>query len=647
MKISTILDQIDAGQLALPVPQRGYAWRREQVEALVASLYRRHPVGCLLVWTTGGAGARLLVDGQHRVAALYGIIRGRPPAGFEQEARAFSGLRFHLESEQLELLAPEAAPASARAPDPLWVDVSRLMEGGMGPVLAELSADPDLRPALADFAARLSRLLGIRDVDLHVEEIAGPDKSAQVVAEILARLNAAGTPSTPGDLGLARISAVWPEGRACMKEALGRWRAAGFRLKLDWLLENVAALATGHAGPSALGDLGAGGLAEALRRTERAVDYLLGAMVARLGLDHDRVLFGRHAFPILTSYVERRGGAIASPAERDRLLYWYLHSALAGRYSVGTRARLDRDLGLLAEHDDPEDALDRLIAELEHWRGGLRIEAAHFAGWSLGARSYPMLYLLSRMSGGRDWGTGAPLRRQDEPPSGTRLDVHRIFPMALLYERGHRRLEVDAVCNLCFLSGNTTPAPALQPGERPPEDYFPEIERRYPGALGSQWIPLDRELWKVDRYFDFLGERRRLLADAAGEFLDRLLYGEHAPDTGEPVVNMLATLPGIAPAPPKDRKALVLLALNDWVVAQGLAEGQHFHEIAHPKTGVPLAILDLCWPAGLIEGVTEPVAVLLDDSAEACAVASAHGYRCFTSPEAFKQHVQRDVLAWK
>ena len=47
MKISTILDHIDSGHIALPEFQRGYVWSREQVRGLFHSLYRRHPVGGL------------------------------------------------------------------------------------------------------------------------------------------------------------------------------------------------------------------------------------------------------------------------------------------------------------------------------------------------------------------------------------------------------------------------------------------------------------------------------------------------------------------------------------------------------------------------------------------------------------------------
>lgn len=45
MKISTILDHIDSGHMALPEFQRGYVWNRDQVRSLFDSLYRRHPVG--------------------------------------------------------------------------------------------------------------------------------------------------------------------------------------------------------------------------------------------------------------------------------------------------------------------------------------------------------------------------------------------------------------------------------------------------------------------------------------------------------------------------------------------------------------------------------------------------------------------------
>ena len=88
MKISNILDNIDSGRMVLPEFQRGYVWNREQVRSLFESLFRRHPVGGLLVWVTesktaahrGGeqlpAGAvNLLLDGH---SADDDALRGGP-----------------------------------------------------------------------------------------------------------------------------------------------------------------------------------------------------------------------------------------------------------------------------------------------------------------------------------------------------------------------------------------------------------------------------------------------------------------------------------------------------------------------------------------------------------------------------------------
>ena len=52
MRIRTILDQIDLGSMALPEFRRGYVRDRDQVRGLMQSLYRKHPVGSLLVWET-------------------------------------------------------------------------------------------------------------------------------------------------------------------------------------------------------------------------------------------------------------------------------------------------------------------------------------------------------------------------------------------------------------------------------------------------------------------------------------------------------------------------------------------------------------------------------------------------------------------
>ena len=194
MKISTILDHIDSGHMALPEFQRGYVWNREQVRGLFHSLYRRHPVGGLLVWATESKTAdhrgdgplasgvvKLLLDGQQRITSLYGVVRGRAPKFFDGNAQAFSGLRFNLETQ----LFAFYQPLKMRG-DPLWIDVSEAMKhgsSGMGSFVTLLNADTALAGRVGDYVSRLSLLLSIMEVELHVEEVTGPDKTLDVVVE--------------------------------------------------------------------------------------------------------------------------------------------------------------------------------------------------------------------------------------------------------------------------------------------------------------------------------------------------------------------------------------------------------------------------------------------------------------------------------
>jgi hypothetical protein len=57
-----------------------------------------------------------------------------------------------------------------------------------------------------------------------------------------------------------------------------------------------------------------------------------------------------------------------------------------------------------------------------------------------------------------------------------------------------------------------------------------------------------------------------------------------------------------------------------------------------------LAILDLAWPNGLQEGLSQPVAILLGEDHEAEEAASEAGYRFFTSAKAFRKYVREEIL---
>lgn len=643
MKISTILDQIDMGSVALPEFQRGYVWNRDQVKGLVSALYRRHPVGSLLVWATKTEGApsrgdgplqpgvvELLLDGQQRMTSLYGLVRGKPPAFFDGNAQAFTGLFFNLEDESFEFHMP-----SKMKDDPLWLSVTRVLQKGAAEAVKPFLADPERVPKLSIYLERLNRLATIPDVELHTEKVTGEDKTVDVVVDIFNNVNSGGTKLSKGDLALAKMCAAWSEARGAMRHELKRWRGAGFDFKLEWLLRCVTAQETGQSFFTALDHVTVPQFQAGLKKSASAVDTLLNLVASRLGLDHGQVLGSVYAFPLMVRYLAQNGGQFRDHQERDKLLYWYVHTLMWGRYSGSTESILNQDLTAIRDHDH---ALDELLGLLRRNRGDLKVKPEDFRGWSRGARFYPLLYLLTRVHGAKDWGSGLELTSHLLGQQN-RLHIHHIFPKALLYKAGYERSEVNAIGNFTFLTQETN----LQVSDRDPAVYLPEYVAKSPGAVESHWIPTDPQLWQISRYRDFLAARRELLAQAANQFLESLYSGAVAETAPSPSIldQVVPPMPGsISDA----AEELVLKSTNEWVVAQGLAEGELAFELQDAQTGEPLAYLDLAWPNGLQPGLTQPVALVLGEDGELHEIANRAGYRLFLSQDDLAQHIQREIL---
>lgn len=88
--ITTLIDYIETGDLALPDLQRPFVWGNNKVRDLFDSMYRGYPIGYFLLWrnNTGEKLTQigiddkthrvpnlLIIDGQQRLTALYSIIK--------------------------------------------------------------------------------------------------------------------------------------------------------------------------------------------------------------------------------------------------------------------------------------------------------------------------------------------------------------------------------------------------------------------------------------------------------------------------------------------------------------------------------------------------------------------------------------------
>ena len=470
MKLSTILDQIDSQDMALPEFQRGYVWNRQQVRSLFTSLYKGYPIGGFMTWNTAVATARtrgseidrdgsvkLLLDGQQRATTLYGVMRGVPPRFFEGNALAFTDLYFNVYDEVFEFYAPVKMKDN-----PVWVNVSELMVKNVENYWASHPDISELGPAeMLKIMARITKLADVQHRDVHIEEVSGSDKTIDVVVDIFNRVNSGGTKLSKGDLALAKICASWPEARSEMNGHRLKWENAGYRFTLEWLLRNVNAVVTGEALFTALAPVAEDDIRKGLKETAGLVSVVLDVIAARLGLDFDRVFPARFAVPIIARYLHNNNGRFPNAVERDRILTWYIHAAMWGRFAGSTESYLNIDLKAV-----DENGIEGLMAQMLRSRGDLAVREADFGGNTIGARFYPMLYMLTRTQGAKDFTTGIALSAHMLGRNSS-LQVHHIFPKAqsgTVEETGlviHRSEESQVFWTWAGLKANLTLLAAL------------------------------------------------------------------------------------------------------------------------------------------------------------------------------------------
>ncbi len=644
MEISGILNQIDLRQFVLPEFQRGYVWSREQVRGLFSSLYRRYPVGGFLVWTTQPekgavrgdmtkqeATATLLLDGQQRATSLYGVMRGRPPEFFQGDEKAFTGLYFNVDQEVFEFYGPVKMRDK-----PLWVSVTDLFRDGPKGMVAQLKECTDDMYAMLDYQQRLTDLYSIGSIDLHIAQVPGEDRTIDEVVDIFNRVNSGGTKLSSADLALAKLCAEAPQTRGELRHLLAGWAEEGFDFKLEWLLRCVTAVATGQASFGALRDVSPSEFSTALKKTADSVDFILNLMATGLGIDHDRVLAGKYAFGALARLVSNGGGSVTDVADQHKTLYWYVHSFLWGRYSGSVETNLRRDLVALED-----GGIDGLIAEMERWRGSLELKPDDFDWWSVGARFYPLLYIMTRLGRAQDLISGLPLSYGMYGHLHN-LHKHHIFPKRLLYDEEMSRAQVNALANFCFLTAGSNWAIS----DDDPASYLRQIEQARPGVLSSQWIPQDQALWQIDRYPEFLAARRALLAHAANEMLAALRDGRQpSPSTQAITTTSTESVEAVIPSGPTvgDDEDDEVDAVCHLAERLGIAAPESHYEISDAETGEALAIADIAWPLGIQPGLTEPVALLFDPDLQTEERLGELGYRFFTTTQKLVWHLE-DLL---
>ena len=133
-----------------------------------------------------------------------------------------------------------------------------------------------------------------------------------------------------------------------------------------------------------------------------------------------------------------------------------------------------------------------------------------------------MAVIIAKHNRAIDWFVGTPLSG-----GGTgkySIEEHHIFPSSILYREKYpdkkisERDKVNEIANKVFITQKTN----RKIRNTRPIEYLPNVREKFPSALQAQFMPMDKSLWKVENYEQFLEARRRLIAKKINEYITSL-----------------------------------------------------------------------------------------------------------------------------
>ena len=523
LQVEAIVSEMRRGGIRVPEIQRSYVWRRSQIARLLDSVYRGFPAGSILLWDTIepiidrelatdlGAGVRadfvpkIVLDGQQRITSLGRV--------FDSSAPKSERMLFNLMEEVFEPYSPR------NGADPRWLDVTELMTGQATEldVLDRLTeagvvgnADKAEKNRLLE---RLKRLTGIRKYQFPVEIVREQD--LEVVTEIFIRVNSAGTRLREAELALARLAWKLP-GTIIgpFEQAVADCELRGFDLDMRFLMRALVAVATRQARFTDLKGFWqrpAAEIEEAWRKTDRGLRLTLDFVEGNVGIPGSDLLPSfLSLIPLIAIFAERDQ---ISGAEERLLRRWFLLANAFSRYVGASETKLNQDLTTLGPQSKGTEGLPEQLRRDLRSEPRLTTQDLERAGTS--SPFFPLAYLAVLRRDATDWFKGIKLRRESFSEDQN-IEYHHIFPKRLLDDRGVDRFVRDEMGNIAFLGQRAN----RKIRATPPAQYLAAIAEDAPERLTAQFVPLEPALWDLDRFPEFLVERRKLLVDAMNEVLE-------------------------------------------------------------------------------------------------------------------------------
>ncbi|MCA9346908.1 DUF262 domain-containing protein [Candidatus Saccharibacteria bacterium] len=209
-QISSILDWVKTGQIAIPEIQRPFVWETTKIRDLIDSLYQGYPIGYIITWQNQDVrlkdgstafGKKILIDGQQRVTAMQASIVGQKIVNKEyKEVRV--RISFNPLTEDFR------TRTAVTSKEPEWIeDISEIMKDDAS--LFEIVSAYMARNPAADqkkIEQNIQKLINVKTKQIGMIEL-DASLDIETVTEIFIRINSQGVVLSQADFAMSKIAA--------------------------------------------------------------------------------------------------------------------------------------------------------------------------------------------------------------------------------------------------------------------------------------------------------------------------------------------------------------------------------------------------------------------------------------------------------
>jgi len=502
-----LVEYVKKEKILVPVFQREFVWSESQVVLLAESIYKGYPIG-LIVLFEEEPGKFLILDGQQRIFSIYMMFGNSIEmedqsllinVWFNPIDRSFKSSRrilnypwirlyevINKKSEELPSIAEKVAKATISG---------YLGQENLGQILSIING---LWSRFRNYKITYYTVSSEYDIDS--------------LGEIYDRINFGGKKVESADI-IYSIIAIRNEDiarriRSLHKELkIKRWD-----IDLSVLIRVFLSILTD--GKVKLGNKVLEQASEVKKKLEErsmeiqnifnytdfaikeAIKFLCDDELLALKSVDSKVLLSQA--PLLTvAYIMWKINGVKEMSKEDKLLLakWFVMSQYYRRYSSAAETRLNEDLNAYNKK-----GIKGLIFELKKQvRADLIPEESELEG--RGEDKQLLLYSILSFNKASD------LLDENEYMNSYFV-VHHIFPKAIILESDEAF--VDDIANITFVKESTN----KKFGSQEPIKYLIGINEE---VLKKHLIPLDRELWKISMFKEFIKRRRQMIAQAIKE----------------------------------------------------------------------------------------------------------------------------------